>query len=298
MYTCCIAAGCRRFIRPKNERVEREKVLKSCESAVNVLEITISALRFSHGTGREVARRMYSVLVVDNQHESLAQVVQALEASTFAGQLSISTCNGEEGIRQYLDEVGDPDIVFISIELGEDSDNGIELVQRFFDDGVDALNASRIVYIANSADYCTAVYRTEHVSYLVRPYRDEDFAFALSRAIDHVEAYRSEPLGVKVNGNLIRLEPRNIKYIESRRRKVYIATTEGSVELYASLRDSLPLLPREFCQCHKSFVVNFAHAVRLNNEGLHLKSGDIVPVSQARRKEVHAQFVQRISNFS
>lgn len=61
MHTCCIAAGCRRLIRPKNERVEREKVLKSCESAVNVLEITISALRFSHGTGREVARRMYSV---------------------------------------------------------------------------------------------------------------------------------------------------------------------------------------------------------------------------------------------
>ena len=49
-------------------------MLKSCESAANVLEITISALRFSHGTGREVARRMYSVLVVDNQHESLAHL--------------------------------------------------------------------------------------------------------------------------------------------------------------------------------------------------------------------------------
>ncbi len=46
------------------------------------------------------------------------------------------------------------------------------------------------------AEYCTKVYDTDHVSFLLKPVGRTELRGALKKAIDRCEAYRSNPIRV------------------------------------------------------------------------------------------------------
>ena len=113
-----------------------------------------------------------------------------------------------------------------------------------------------MIYVTGFIEYCTSVYRTEHVYFLAKPVAQDDLDDALDRAFERLAARASKPLSIRFGGKVVLVAPERISYIESDRRKVHIHVGAEDIETYASLSDIAAELPASFIQCHKSFLVN------------------------------------------
>ena len=172
------------------------------------------------------------------------------------------------------------DLVFMDIHLADD--DGVELVKELFPEG----SPTQVIYATGYVEHCVRAYQSSHVYFLVKPIEQSDLFAAIDKALGNLEAAASQPLAVSVGGNVIRIVPERIDYVESDRRKIRIHGADGVVETYGSLTRMSELLPAVFVQCHKSFLVNMDNVSELRSDELVLASGARVPVSQKRRKHV------------
>ena len=197
-------------------------------------------------------------------------------------------------MRVYLDDQEEPaiDVLVMDIELGSEDANGIDLVKRYFPAGC----GTQVIYVTGFVEYCTSVYRTEHLYFLVKPFAQDDLDDALSRVLERLEADSSKPLSVRLGSRVVLVEPSRISYIESDRRKVRIHAGAEEIEAYASLSDLAAELPASFIQCHKSFLVNMDHVKELKADSVVLSSNQVVPVSQKRRKFVREAVFSRVQS--
>lgn len=183
------------------------------------------------------------------------------------------------------------DVFLCDISLGDDKPTGIDLVRRHFPAG----SSTQVIYISGYIEYCTPVYETEHTYFLLKPIKQEDFNAALDKALKNLRGADFTPVAIQHGGAVTLLNPAEIEYIESDRRKVKLYTTTGEVhETYATLGQMISMLPDSFVQCHKSYIVNMTHISELRTANVLLRSGVEVPVSQRQRKAIRDLFYRYV----
>ena len=175
----------------------------------------------------------------------------------------------------------------MDIALGSDGCDGIEAVRRFAPEGC----GTQVVYVTGYSEYCTKVYQTEHVYFLVKPVIQADLNDALGKALANLERAVSCPIAVQAGGTVHALVPKEISYIESDRRKVRIHQGGEVIEAYASLAELADQLPSSFVRCHKGFLVNMECIAALQSADVRLHSGELVPLSQRKRPAVRESFI-------
>lgn len=170
------------------------------------------------------------------------------------------------------------DIVFMDIHLGGTQETGIDVVSRLFPPG----SGVQVVYVTRYPQYHTQVYATEHLSFLTKPISDDDLRNVLVQAVNHLDRQRNRPIRVLSGTSMYAVEPREIRYIESTRRVLHIHAI-SVISTYATLSQFCRLLPRQFLQCHKSFVFNMDYFKVFTGDRIILLTGESIPVSQRRR---------------
>lgn len=224
----------------------------------------------------------YSIAVVDDdvdQARLAADLVTSSSLSRFFSEpLVISPAEVSAADMNY----GHLDVVLMDIEFGEDVPNGIELVRQLFPTGC----GTQVIYVTGHIEYCTRVYSTEHVWFLVKPFSQADLDQALKQTVSNLKASTTRPISVSVRGTTTLVQPRQISYVESKRRKLFIHAGDQVLETYGVLEQLAQELPDSFVQCHKSFLANLSFVESYSADGLVLRSGETVPVSQKRRPEV------------
>ncbi|NHM15432.1 response regulator [Eggerthellaceae bacterium zg-887] len=240
---------------------------------------------------------MYRLLIVDDSEEQALALRDLVAAYPHADDLSVECAFSVEELDEAISH-GDPvDILVIDVDFGPDAPTGIEIVESRFSMGGDC----QVIYVTGYIEYCTGVYRTEHVSFLLKPVGLRDLSEALDRACDNLRRRPTELLVVESGGVVTPVPMRLIAYVESVRRKVRIRYGREVVEASASLASIQKKLPSTFVQCHKSYVVNMDCIFRLEKSEVVLITGERIPVSQKRRREVRDRFVrhlQRRAGFS
>lgn len=185
------------------------------------------------------------------------------------------------------DSKPDVDIVLMDIRFGGEDRTGIDAVAALFPSGC----GTQVVYVTGYPDFCTEVYRTDHIYFLTKPVAPADLSAALEKALLNIERSGNGPIGISVGNRFVRLLPRKILYVESDRRKVRIHMADATVlEAYLSLGALAGLLPASFAQCHKSFLVNMVYVSELQSDAVLLLSGELVPMSRARRRQMKELF--------
>ena len=161
------------------------------------------------------------------------------------------------------------------------------MVSRYFPAG----SSTQVVYISGHVEYCTSVYQTEHTYFLLKPINQSDFDAALDKALSNLQDSRQLPVAIQHNGTVTMVDPAEVEFVESERRKVRLHSVRGEcIETYATLGQMLDMLPECFVQCHKSYLVNMACIVELRPGSVLLRSGREVPVSQRQRTSVRDSF--------
>ena len=228
---------------------------------------------------------MYSVLVIEDDNTAADHIRSMLENCPHSRILHVTHAD-VAALDVLLGENQAPNIAIVDIELGDNCENGIDLVKRCFPE----TSRTQIIYATGHIEYCTAVYQTAHVSFLVKPLRQTELNFALNKALANIRKVQRELFPIHT-GNTVKMIPAgSIEYLESKLRKVTIHFNGKEFQMYATLSDVESKLPSYFIRCHKSFLVNMNHIVEVKTNSLLLQSGVVVPVSQGRRKEVRKQF--------
>ncbi|OZG61968.1 DNA-binding response regulator [Bifidobacterium lemurum] len=198
---------------------------------------------------------------------------------------------GDMGRMGNVNDAGDACGGSVRVVGGDlDAAAGIDAVRRLFPPSC----GTQVIYVTGHIEYCTRVYNTDHVSFLLKPVRESDLRDALARAAVRLREESERPIGVRVGNAEYSVTPRDIIYAESRGRISRIHTERGVIESYLKLDELSARLPSRFVRCHKSYLVNLAYVWRFQSAQMELSNGVTVPVSQRRAAQAREAFLSYV----
>lgn len=252
---------------------------------------------------------MYRVTVAVAPQARADALAQMVALNPHAEHLAVSVCAVPSELEARLDAGEYPDILIIDPAFGpcslsglaEGADGGVpcavglpggvDLVRRRLSGG-----GVQVVYVSARPEYVTEVYRTPHVYHLVEPFVQADLDDALDRAVANFRTVANRPIAVRSDGRLQVVYPRRISFIESDRRKCHIHAGNEVLTTYATLDSLAHELPPSFVRSHKSFLVNMGFIESMDGSHIQLSTGDVVPVSQKRRRATSDAFLRYNEN--
>ena len=152
----------------------------------------------------------------------------------------------------------------------------------------------QVVYTSVSEQELVALERGDYAFMLPQSAGPQDVTLALEKALDRYNKHLEKPFVVKTKQRIHLVRPSRVSFAESVLRKVRIHEGDETVEVYAKLSDLMQKLPNSFVQCHKSYVVNMGCIKELSQGHVLLITGERIPISQQRRKEVREAFLTYI----
>jgi len=227
---------------------------------------------------------MHNLAICDDDAAVLA-ALQHMVISYFGGDCRIRTFSGGGTLRGAMSAGYRPEIVLMDIELGAQS--GIGLTRQLFPEH----SGTEVIFITGYAEYCTDVYEANHIYFLLKPVRPEKLALALNKAVSKLQAAQAASLAVRADGQVRRIRPNDIRYLESLGRRLLAHLGDESISFYGTLSEYTVLLGPDFLQCHKSFLVNMNEISSLQQDSFLLCCGAVVPISRKRYAESKAAFL-------
>lgn len=227
---------------------------------------------------------MWNVLICDDQREQCGRLKELLGEDP---ELRVSCCTSTRELEEIC-AARRPDILLMDICLGEES--GIELVKRLAPETAGV----QVIYVTGYVEYCTKVYETEHISFLLKPVDRAELLQAVTRAKERLVRRRTEGLTLQTKRAVYFLPFAEIRYLESQGRQVRCVTDHGTCESYARLSELEGQLNDRFFQCHKSFMVNMDRVTAFASTCFTLSTGERIPVSTRRRAEARLRFLRSL----
>lgn len=237
---------------------------------------------------------MKKVILIDD--EPLARSIVAEYLQSYPELQLVQECNdGFEGIKAIMQH--QPDLIFLDIQMPKI--NGFEMLEL-------VEQPPAVIFTTAFDEYAIKAFETHAVDYLLKPFSKERFDKAIRKWLDQkppaaataptateslLEAAAQSPgqnqrIVVK-NGAKIKIIPvHDVLYLEAADDYVKIHTTDSYYlknKTMAHFEKALD--PQQFARCHRSYMVNVQHIVRIDpyEKDGHiaiLKSGGKVPVSK------------------
>jgi len=167
--------------------------------------------------------------------------------------------------------------------------------------GIEFLRALKqrpaIIFTTAYSEYAMEGYELSVVDYLLKPIEFERFFQAVNKAVNSlgktdnviaapiIEEKESENyFFVKADSKIVRIEFKDILYVEALQKYIQIYTTERKIVTLLSLSKIEELLPNQrFIRIHRSFIINIESIESI--EGNMVKMGDYsIPVSKGQRE--------------
>lgn len=207
-----------------------------------------------------------------------AEVPHTLHAFAAAPQLLLTMENGF----QY-------DLFLLDIMMGDW--NGLALAQQIRGMGISA----PIVFITSTKEYALDGYRVQALHYLLKPVDPPALQELLLKTCRMKQEAHARALTIQHNRDYRKIPLEDIEYIEQVGRKAVIHTFSEQFQSSDSLSHVAAGLPAEmFVRCHQGYAVNLQHIMLLHGPNLETRSGQLLPISRSRSKELKKAFLQRM----
>lgn len=191
---------------------------------------------------------------------------------------------GEELLKYNLKDI---DILLLDIQMGQI--NGMDTARKIRE--VD--NEMEIIFITSLIDYIQEGYEVRAYRYLLKPIELEELKKHILTCIKMIEKNKNNYIVIENKSDTYKIQPSEIKYIEVQSKVVSIHTINKTFEVRYSLEKiEKDLNLDEFVRCHKSFLVNLSYVENIKPNNIILESGEEVPVSRYRYKDVKERFLK------
>lgn len=186
------------------------------------------------------------------------------------------------GFVTYIcDEIrGELDILYMDEQVAKE--NGIEAagdIQRLFPE-------LKVVFLTKGNRRTEDFFMARPVFLLTKPIRKEAVQQSIARIAEDLKQEEGKVLTLTFKGCTYRIPVHSIYYIESQGRKLYIYTTGLLREVNMTMEEMIHMLPDNFYQCHRSYIVNLDRIQNLLPGEIELSNKRILPIARGRYEEV------------
>lgn len=190
--------------------------------------------------------------------------------------------SGEELLEDNFKEI---DILLLDIQMGQV--NGMDTARKIRK--VDS--KMEIIFITSLIDYVQEGYEVRAYRYLLKPIELEELKKHVLTCIKEVEKNKNNYILIKNKSNTYKISSNEIMYVEVQKKDMLIHTINKNFDVNYSLEKiEKDLNLDKFIRCHKSFLVNLSYVENIKPNVVVLESGEEVPVSRYRYKDVKERF--------
>lgn len=147
----------------------------------------------------------------------------------------------------------------------------------------------QIIFITSLARYAVKSYEVDALDFVVKPVTYYQFAMKLDKAVRVIRRSEDVSLTVSTIRGMKVLPSREITFLEVSDHELVYHTERGEYRTRASLNKlEAQLQGRGFLRTAVSHLVNLRYASEIDGTTLILTTGDRLPISRARKKDVLA----------
>ncbi|KFF30800.1 LytR/AlgR family response regulator transcription factor [Bifidobacterium bombi] len=142
-----------------------------------------------------------------------------------------------------------------------------------------------IVFITAASQYAINGYEVQALSYLLKPVPYFAFSQEMARSIEQARSNENRSILLETGTRQIRLELRDILYIESIRHTIIIHTNGGKVSITSTLKKlEAQLAEHGFFRSNSCYLVNLQHVAGIDGQDCVMSNGERLRISRPRKK--------------
>lgn len=231
----------------------------------------------------------FKITIIEDQPEAKEQLLTALDIWQQKIRTHIEIeyfCSGENYFSTHTTD--ESELYILDIQLrGMD---GIKIAKQLRSREYQG----NILFLTAFREYVFDGYNVRALNYLLKPVSQE----ALERCLDDVYSqYHGNYFLLRNGTEFMQIPYRDILCFSVTKHYVDITTTTQVYCTRFALRDILQILPQEFIQVHRAFIVNMRHIRKMVNSTIHLSNKTTVEIGRNFLEEVrqhYADFSMRL----
>ena len=229
---------------------------------------------------------MLNIAICDDETveiEYLTSLVQewAKAAKTAA---NISGFASAEAFLFKYEEDKNVDILLLDIQMK--AMDGIELAEKIRENN----SGVQIVFITGFPDYISRGYDVSALHYLIKPVEKEKLFEVLSKACDNLKKEEKFVL-FSVDNESLKINLKNMIYVEAFGHSSCVVCENGKYNVKLPISAIAKMLDKSFVQCHRSYIANLHHILRITKTDIVFDNNKIIPVSRRMYNDVNMAFI-------
>lgn len=216
----------------------------------------------------------------------------------FSEKLEITIFYSGESFCSTIKENCPFDIILMDIEM--ENIDGIMAGQHLRSN--DENDMVLLLYISNHEGYFRQLFDVQPFAFIQKPISNQEFSLklekAIQKAVNRRKTGKRKVLPISQNGREILIPFKNIFFLESKIRKVWLHTKDGLREYYGTLNSEEPKLDsNKFVRTHQSYIVNLRYIKEISSDTLTLVNNTAIPISNSRRASVKNSYMEYRRNY-
>lgn len=223
--------------------------------------------------------------------------------------LHIAICDDEKNfvaylsdlLGQYAAETGEKIRItpyYDGMDLTEGYDTTIDLIfldiQMKLMDGLKTAEHIRrldenvgIIFLTTLTQYGLEGYKYQAFNYIIKPMKYVRLKAEMNQWLKKHRRNDSPAITVSNDSGKYKIFLNSLRYAETFNRNLLLHTEQENIICYRSMKElERELESHGFVRCHTSYLVNLSYVKGMKKLELELISGETIPISQPRRKEL------------
>ena len=223
---------------------------------------------------------MVKIAVVEDDPVFTESIKKYLD-EYFSTKTEKAQCFFYQNGQSFLNEISDAkDILFLDINLPDYK--GMDLSQTIREKDKNII----IIFATELSKYAINGYSVGAFDFLLKPIVYGQFRVVLDRAMASILRKEAHPLVLKSKDGLIKVKPKDIRYVEVINHQLVYHTVNGDISTYGQLSSvEGSLVSQGFIRCNKFYLVNLAYIDSIEGYNLFVH-GEALQISHRKRKEV------------
>ncbi len=172
------------------------------------------------------------------------------------------------------------DLILMDIEM--EQMDGMKAAERIREKDDEVV----LIFITNMTQYAVKGYMVDAMSYLLKPVPYFAFSQEMDRSLKKIRRRNDAFLMVPHRNGMVRVNAKDIIYIESYKHHVIINTTTDERISFVSTMKMMEekLLSEHFYRCNNGYLVNLSYVLGVEGSEVILSDKRRLPVSRGRKK--------------
>lgn len=236
-------------------------------------------------------------IAIDDEPLALAQLSDYISRVPFLSL--VKPCQDAFEAMKVLSEE-EIDLIFIDINMPDLS--GLDFIRSL-------VSHPLVIFTTAYSEYAVEGFKLDAVDYLLKPFEFQDLLKAADKARkqftyrlqehgeqENASQMKGDSLFVKSDYKVVRIDVKNIRYIEgmSEYVRIFIEGEDKPVITLASLQKMEERLPAHFLRVHRSYIVNMRKITEISRLRIIFDKNIYIPVGD-NYKEKFAEYIGRLS---